>query len=433
MKNKSKIFRVILLFILIALPFTAKSQGIKIKSFSLQMEPMTVPMQRVDANGNVCALVKVIIPNAQASFEGSLIGNCDYKTSEYWCYLSPGSKQLKIKYPNCEPLMVNFDNFIGGLASKQIYELHLIIPSHTVELNQKIHTITINVHSSQKYKLLGKSLFERLDDLVVERFNRNGVLLDSFPYSKGTLASIDGMYEFTVGAVIGDKFKVKANGYVEKMISFDEAQKTFDVELYPQTYSLRFQVVDSITKEPLIGASVFRNRRETARGFSQWDNWDNKIERFEWDEGKAANIDGFTETFANLKSTENILCSYVGYKDKAININSIKNLSQSNLVAIELVPYGNEEEIPLTIHIGGMGTNDKGVVKVTNSRTKESITMSQKAHDNIKNIFVRLGDEIVFTRGGFRPVSVKFEYSIPTTIWIAPKKGKKSDIQYLKY
>lgn len=107
-----------------------EAQEIKIKSFSLQMEPMTVPMQRTDANGNVCALVKVIIPNAQASFEGSLIGDCAYKTSEYWCYLSPGSKQLKIKYPGCEPLMVNFELFIGsGLKSKQIYELVVIVPT----------------------------------------------------------------------------------------------------------------------------------------------------------------------------------------------------------------------------------------------------------------------------------------------------------------
>lgn len=78
---------IILLFV-VTFGLSINGQEIKIKSFSLQLEPMTVPMQRVDANGNVCALVKVIIPNAQASFEGSLIGNCDYKTSEYWCYLS---------------------------------------------------------------------------------------------------------------------------------------------------------------------------------------------------------------------------------------------------------------------------------------------------------------------------------------------------------
>lgn len=412
----------------------ANGQEIMIKSFSLQMEPMTVPMQRTDANGNVCALVKVIIPNAQASFEGSLIGDCDYKTSEYWCYLSPGSKQLRVKYPNCEPLMVNFEKILGdGLKSKQIYELHLVIPSISVELNQKIHTITLNVHSSDKNTLLGKSSFEQLDNLVVERFNRNGTLLDSFTYSKGVLASINGLYEFTVGAVVGDKFNVKADGYIDKMISFtDESRKSYDIELSPEKYNLKFQVVDSISKEPLIGVAVFRNRREVDRGISQWDNWDEKTELTKWDEGKVSDIDGITGPFNELKSTDNIFCSYVGYKNKVVNIQSIKNLSQSEPVIIQLQPYG-EEEVPVTIHIGGMGTNDNGSVKVTNSRTGESITMSQKTLDNIKQIFVRLGDEIFFTRGGFRPVSARFEYSIPSSIWIAPIKGNKSEVQHLKY
>ena len=114
-----------LLFVLIALtPFLAGADEIRIKSFSMQMEPMTVEMQRKDNNGEVCALVKVIIPTAQATFEGNLIGRSDYKTSEYWCYLSPGSKQLKVKYPNCEPLMIDIsDSNAKGIKGKTIYQL----------------------------------------------------------------------------------------------------------------------------------------------------------------------------------------------------------------------------------------------------------------------------------------------------------------------
>ena len=114
-----------LLFVLIALtPFLAVADEIRIKSFSMQMEPMTVEMQRKDNNGEVCALVKVIIPTAQATFEGNLIGRSDYKTSEYWCYLSPGSKQLKVKYPKCEPLMIDIsDSNAKGIKGKTIYQL----------------------------------------------------------------------------------------------------------------------------------------------------------------------------------------------------------------------------------------------------------------------------------------------------------------------
>ncbi|MCD8297724.1 MAG: hypothetical protein LUC88_09150 [Prevotella sp.] len=107
----------------------ANAQEIKIKSFSMQMDPMINSMQRQDKNGNICALVKVIIPSEKAVFEGSLIGNCEFKTSEYWCYLTPGSKFLKVKYPDCEPLLVNFENLIGaGVKGSMIYELVLDIP-----------------------------------------------------------------------------------------------------------------------------------------------------------------------------------------------------------------------------------------------------------------------------------------------------------------
>lgn len=157
-------FRIIILIVCLTFTFVRIiAQDIQVKSFSLQMEPMTVPMQRVDANGNVCALVKVIIPNAQASFEGSLIGKCDYKTSEYWCYLSPGSKQLKIKYPNCEPLMVNFESFIGsGLKSKQIYELTLLVPN-------KANGDSYNIHGEININPLCPTIFSLTNTTILSK------------------------------------------------------------------------------------------------------------------------------------------------------------------------------------------------------------------------------------------------------------------------
>lgn len=129
MKLKKCIF-IIICILVISIGFNLHAQQMRVKSFSQLMEPMTVEMQRKDNNGNICALVKVIIPSAQATFEGSLIGPSDFKTSEYWCYLTPGSKHLKIKYPNCEPLMVVFEDLIGsGVQSKQIYELSLSVPT----------------------------------------------------------------------------------------------------------------------------------------------------------------------------------------------------------------------------------------------------------------------------------------------------------------
>ncbi len=116
------------LFSFIFLTIFAQAEEIKIKSFSEKWEPMTVGMQRKDNNGEICPLIKVVLPSDQAGFEGNIVGNCDYKISEYWCYLTPGSKYLKVKYPGYEPLMVDFVSLAGkGLESKHIYELILSV------------------------------------------------------------------------------------------------------------------------------------------------------------------------------------------------------------------------------------------------------------------------------------------------------------------
>lgn len=121
---------ILIALLCICCTLAADAVEMKVKSFAVLMEVMSVPMQRTDNNGEVCALVKVIIPTAQAAFEGNVIGTCDYKTSEYWCFLSPGSKRLKIKYPGCEPLLVDFTELFGsGVQSKKIYELSIIVPA----------------------------------------------------------------------------------------------------------------------------------------------------------------------------------------------------------------------------------------------------------------------------------------------------------------
>lgn len=142
--SSKNIHKYIVLALTIITTSLVAAQEIEVRSFSPIEEIMIKPMQRLDANGEICALVKVFVPDSQASFEGSLIGDCDYKTSEYWCYLSPGSKQLKVKYTGCEPLMVDFK---GGLQSKRIYELKLSIPDkthgNTFTINGKINIVPL--------------------------------------------------------------------------------------------------------------------------------------------------------------------------------------------------------------------------------------------------------------------------------------------------
>ena len=439
-KLSKDIIRAIIIVVCLSISLIADAKEIKIKSFSMLMEPMTVPMQRKDNNGNVCALVKVIIPSAHASFEGSIIGNCDFKISEYWCYLSPGSKQLKIKYPNCDPIMVYFDQLIGsGVKSKQIYELSLDVPVSSIEQNQKIYTLSLTVHSNKQVSILGKQTYVHMDSVSVKRFNKNGVYISTTDFSKGALAAISGEYEFQIGAIEGDILEVSAKGYTSKKIKFNNPNNDcYNITLEPQCKNVKFQLRDSNTKEVLIGANTYKNPYSNSSLYStDWDNrGDLTTKKQKSEEASYTDIDGETGIFKNVKMTDKFLFTYAGYKKICSELSKLYDIavvSNENVIIIELAPYKDGETSNIQIHIGGMGIDDTGKVTVTNIRSNENFTMSQKTGENFRNTTVALGDELVFTRRGFRSLRVKFKYSIPERINIAPIKGKKTDEQYIEY
>lgn len=104
---------------------TAKAQhDLHITEARRTIEPMTVPMQRLDFNNEICALVKVLLPMDGVKFEGNVVGEPVFKTSEYWVYLTPGTKMLNIKAPGHYPVMADFRELeLGPLDSKTIYYL----------------------------------------------------------------------------------------------------------------------------------------------------------------------------------------------------------------------------------------------------------------------------------------------------------------------
>lgn len=85
--------------------------------------------ERKDLNGQACALVKVQLATTGAKFEGNVVGSADYKTGEYWVYMTEGSYMLSIKHPSFVPLSVNFRDYgINGLQGKTTYRLTLLMP-----------------------------------------------------------------------------------------------------------------------------------------------------------------------------------------------------------------------------------------------------------------------------------------------------------------
>lgn len=79
---------------------------------------------RLDQNGEVCGLLKIITSDKSMTFEGSIMGDTQYKNGEYWVYIPKGTYQIRIKANGKEPLMLNFRDYnLKQVDSKATYEL----------------------------------------------------------------------------------------------------------------------------------------------------------------------------------------------------------------------------------------------------------------------------------------------------------------------
>ena len=102
-----------------------QAQTLDVKSFAVKANDITARTQpRQDINGKDCALVKVQLAAPNAVFEGNVIGNVAYNTSEYLVYMAQGSKKLTVKLEGYLPLEVSFQDYdIGPLEPKTVYLL----------------------------------------------------------------------------------------------------------------------------------------------------------------------------------------------------------------------------------------------------------------------------------------------------------------------
>lgn len=88
---------------------------------------------RLDNNSKPCGLLKVITTDMSMTFEGSVVGDVEYKNGEYWVYLTEGTYMLNIKASEKEPLMLNFKDYnLQKVESKGTYELTFLIDEYGV-------------------------------------------------------------------------------------------------------------------------------------------------------------------------------------------------------------------------------------------------------------------------------------------------------------
>jgi len=91
---------------------------------------------RFDGNNDAGALVKVLIAEPNVKFEGNIIGVPEFKTNEYWVYLTAGTKFFVVKVPNAIPVHVSFaDCKLPPAQSRTTYELVLSRVGQTQNMN----------------------------------------------------------------------------------------------------------------------------------------------------------------------------------------------------------------------------------------------------------------------------------------------------------
>ncbi len=123
-----------ILFLLLALCLTtgvSAQEEVTVKTFKELMSDLSArTSRRYDLNDDPCALVKVQYPKEGATFEGTIVGDVEYKNGEYWVYLSKGSKRLRIHLPEVPTITVEFSDYgVQQVESNMTYSVDFRFPS----------------------------------------------------------------------------------------------------------------------------------------------------------------------------------------------------------------------------------------------------------------------------------------------------------------
>ena len=126
------------------------AQELTVKSMTVADNDLSASTyERKDLAGQTCGLVKVQLASYGAQFEGNIIPPVEYKTGEYWVYMTEGSYELRIKHPSFLPLHVSFRDYgILGIDIKVTYNLTLQMPLLGMDIDDGMNFLAMTVEPS---------------------------------------------------------------------------------------------------------------------------------------------------------------------------------------------------------------------------------------------------------------------------------------------
>ena len=193
--------------------------------------------QREDLNGEKCALIKVLLPIEGCKFEGS-IGDSKFDVNEYWVYVSPGTKRLKIKCPGFETLDVDFATYsdIPMVETLQTYEL-LISDYDQLDIIQNpdgnMLSLEIQPSGNRDVTVMIDGKPQPIYNGKVSAFLRSG----SHSYSVTAPGYIPSNGEFTVTKDKATSIKVKLKSEGDKKLQYERRKST---DIYDDIYGESF-------------------------------------------------------------------------------------------------------------------------------------------------------------------------------------------------
>ena len=176
---------IVLLFAAIS---SAIAQKLTIESFKLAPNDLTAQTQpRKDLNDRNCTLIKVGLGLQGVQFEGSIVGNVENKTGEYWVYMPQGNRMLKVKHPNYAPVMVTFADYgVEKVESNRTYELIVVTyPQYAITPNMTNQPLNPQQSTSQTHP----TVYENTISIPV----KDGISIEMIRVEAGT---------FTMGATL---------------------------------------------------------------------------------------------------------------------------------------------------------------------------------------------------------------------------------------
>ena len=138
---------VAILVMALAAAVSGVAQEVEVKDFAADAFDLTAQKYAPnDLNGRKCALVKVQVLSPGVVFSGNVIGTPEKHSSEYWVYMTHGTKMLKLASESFLPLMFYFPE---PLQSGMTYVLTLALPA----VNTGANPTAADIYLTNEYEL----------------------------------------------------------------------------------------------------------------------------------------------------------------------------------------------------------------------------------------------------------------------------------------